>query len=118
MVIEVLPFASRTATPVIGDFRTARGKGVVLVINAVTAGSPSVVFTLLGKDPVSGKTWTILASAAVVATGVTILKVHPGLTASTNAVANDVLPPVWTITAVHADTTAISYSITASVIVE
>lgn len=109
--------AARTADPEIKDQANTTGRGLHLVIDvtAVTA-TPSVTFTIQGKDPVSGKVWTILASAAITAVGTTILKVYPGLTAAANAAANDVLPPTWNVKAVHGDADSITYTVTAQVV--
>lgn len=109
--------AARTADPKVEDIPNASYRGLHLVIDvtAVSA-TPSVVFTIKGKDPVSGQVWTILASAAITATGTTVLRVYPGLTAAANAVASDVLPPVWQVTAVHADADSITYSVTAHLV--
>lgn len=73
-------------------------KGILLFIStgAFGAGATAITVTLQGKDPVSGNYYTILQSASLVAsTPLTILRVYPGLTASANAVASDVLPPTW-----------------------
>ena len=115
--VTVYPSAARTTDPTVVDLGNEVGRGLHLVIDvtAVTA-TPSVVFTIKGKDPVSGKVWTILASAAIVATGTTILKVYPGLTAAANLVASDVLPPTWQVTAVHGDADSITYSVTAQMV--
>jgi hypothetical protein len=78
--------------------------------------TPSVVFTIEGKDPASGKYHTILVSAAIVATGTTVLRVHPDLTAAANTVAKDMVPAVWRIKAVAADTDSITYSVGVSLI--
>ena len=111
--ITVLASAARTATPTVGTFRVARGDvdGLVFVIDvtAVTA-TPSVVFTIVGVDPISTKTWTILASAARTETGTTVLRVHPSLTGSSNLIAKDVIPTYWSVTAVHGDADSITYS--------
>lgn len=78
------------------------GAGGVVVIIDVTAvaNSPSVVFTVQGKDRVSGKYYDLLASAAITATGTTRLRIHPDLTASANAAASDLLPDIWRVKAV------------------
>lgn len=112
----ILASAARTATPTIDDFRVGRAGGLVVVID-VTAivTTPSVVFTILGKDEVSAATWTILASAAVTATGTTVLQVHPTITAVANSKAAELVPALFTMTAVHADADSITYSVTASI---
>lgn len=113
----VLASAARTATVQSADFTNYNGRGLHLVIavSAVTA-TPSVVFTIQGKDAVSGLYYTVLTSAAITATGTTVLKVYPGITASANASASDILPRTWRVDATHANADSISYSVGASVI--
>lgn len=75
----------------------AKGAYVVVDITAITGTGPTLTVTLQGKDEVSGKYFTVLASAALNATGTTVLRVYPGLTAAANTVANDVMPLQWRI---------------------
>lgn len=77
-------------------------------VTAVSA-TPSVVFTILGVSP-SGTEYTILASAAITGTGLTVLRVSPQLTAAANTVAKDMLPHAIKVTATHADADSITYS--------
>jgi len=75
------------------------GKSMVLVID-ITArvGTPTVTVTIQGYDKVSGKKWTILASVGTLgAAATTILRVGPMLTAAANLVANDFIPPDFTV---------------------
>jgi hypothetical protein len=92
-----------------------RGCHMVIDCTAI-ASSPSVVFTIQGSDPLSGKFYTILASAAIVAAGTTILRVYPGLTAVTNVTVSDVLPPRWRVIATHGNANSITYSVGALLI--
>jgi hypothetical protein len=113
-VVKVYTSAARTATPTKVIFSNHQNAtGIVVVIDATTAGSPSVVFKIQGYDRVSGKFWDILTSAAVTATGTTVLKVYPGLTPVENTVASDVLPDEWAVDATHTGTVSITYSVTA-----
>ncbi len=116
--IAVLPSGSRTANIDSDDFRNTGAKGLHLTIDAtaVGAGPPvaSITVTIQGRDSTSGKYYTILASVAIAAVGTTVLKVYPGLTAAANAVANDLLPEYWRVSVTHANATAITYSIGAS----
>ena len=115
--ITVYDSKARTTDPTVVDLSNATGRGLHLVIDVTAVdATPSVTFTINGKDPVSGKVWTILASAAITATGTTILKVYPGLMAAANAAANDVLPPTWQVTAVHGDADSITYVVTAQMV--
>lgn len=108
----ILASAARTATPTVDQFHIGSVRGLILVID-VTAivTTPSVVFTVQGYDQVSGKTWDLLVSAAVTATGTTVLQIHPGMLAAANLKADEVVPPVVTLTAVHADTDSITYTV-------
>lgn len=95
----------------------ARGLKLVIDITTITGTTPTLTVTIQGKDPVSGKYFTILASAALNATGTTVLTVYPGLTASANITANDVLPRDWrVITAIAGTTPAVTATIGASLV--
>ena len=108
--VTIYESSARTATPATATLTLGSKAGVFVIdVTAVTA-TPSVVFTILGVDPLSGKTWTILASAAITTTGTTILRVDPGLTASANLIAKDVLPQGVNVTAVHGNTDSITYT--------
>ena len=110
--------AARTVTANGADQINRRHRGVVVTIDATAASAtPSVVFTIQGKDPVSGKYRTILDSAAVTGIGTTTLRVYPGIVAAANTAANDVLANEWRIIATHADADSITYSVGASLIV-
>lgn len=69
----------------------------------------SVVFTIAGVSP-SGATYTVLASAAIVGTGLTVLRVSPQLTASANTIAKDMLPANLKVTATAANGVSLTYS--------
>jgi len=116
---NVLVFSSSARTTSVNspDIRNDRGTGLILVIDATAASAtPSVVFTIEGKDPVSNKYYTILASAAITGTGTTVLRVHPDLTAAPNVVAKDMLPATWRVTATASDADSLTYSVGASMI--
>lgn len=113
--LTIYESGARTADPVTVNQQNHGGRGVVVVIDVTAiSATPSVVFTIQGV--VGGVTYTLLASPAVTATGQTVLKVYPGLTASANAVASDVLPHTWNVKAVHGDADSITYSVVASIL--
>lgn len=94
----------------------ARGLHLVIDITAV-GGTPTLTVTIEGKDPTSGKYYTLLASAALSSAATTVLRVYPALTASANLTASDILPRVWRVKSVIAGTTpSITATIAASVI--
>lgn len=102
----------RTATTNSGDLTNYDCRGVDVIIDCTAdPAAASVTFTIQGKCPVSGKYYTVLASAAVAAVGTTVLRVGPGLTAAANTVANFNLPRTWRVLATHADADSITYSV-------
>ena len=113
-ITTVYSSVARIATPTPADVDMSRAHGMVVIVDVTAASdTPSVVFNVDGFDPVSQKTWTLLDSAAITGTGTTVLKVGPGLTASANAVADDLIPAIVRIAPVHADADSITYTVTA-----
>lgn len=94
------------------DLTQCKGCMVFINISAISGTTPTLTVTLKGIDPASATAYTILASAALNATGMTVLRVYPGLTAAANAVANDVTPTTCRIDTAIAGTTP---SVTATV---
>lgn len=105
------PSAARTATPTPADI-SQTGPAAVVVIDVTAVGTaPSITVSIDGVDPVSGKTYSILSSAAITAVGTTRLRVHPSLPAAANDTAQDALPADWRISPTHANADSITYSI-------
>lgn len=96
------------------DTQVNNHRGIILHINisAISGTGASLTVTLKGKDHLSGQYYTVLASSALTTTGLTVLRVYPGLTASANVTANDVLPGIYRIDTTIAGTTP---SVTATV---
>jgi hypothetical protein len=69
-----------------------------------------------GYNDLSASWYTILAGAAVTATGTTTLKVYPGITAVTNVSVSDVLPASWRLTMTAADAKSVTYSAVANLV--
>lgn len=110
----VLPSAARTATPDTQEFE-ALGvdySALYLIID-VTAVSltPSITVKVSGVDRLSDKTYDILTSVAITATGTTVLHIGPGITAAANTQEDQYLPPIFRVTSTHADADSITYSI-------
>lgn len=111
---DVLKSAVRSANNNSEDICNDGGLGGLIYINmAVVPGADTVTFTLEGKDPLSGAYHTILVSAALVATGLVVLKVYPGLTAAANLVANDIIPRIFRVRATHSAGTPFTYTVNA-----
>lgn len=106
----VFSSTARTATSTATFHSGSIGGLFIIDVTAVTA-TPSVTFTINGVEPISGNTWNILTSAAITATGTTVLRIHPSFTAAANTIAKDALPGGCNIVATHGDADSITYSV-------
>ena len=108
----LLASAARTADVNTATVDVDGEQGLIVYIDCTaSAATPSVVFTIQGYNEANGEWYTILASAAVTGAGDTVLRVHPAMTASANAVAADILPRQWRVNCNHSDTDSITYSV-------
>ena len=113
----ILTSEARTATTNSGDITNSGHKGGHVIIDVTTlTGGASIVPTIQGKDPVSEKYYTLLVGAAIVGTGTTILRIYPGLTASANVIANDIIPFKYRVIMTAADSKSVTYSISINLI--
>ena len=111
--VKVFGSASRTTSSFSNDITNNYGDSLVAILNVTAFSStPSVVFTIQGKDEGSGEYYDILTSAAVVTSGTTVFRVFPGAVPATNLTVNDLLPGVWRVRAIHGDADPITYSMT------
>ena len=110
---KILTSAVRAATNSSDVQQNYNSKGLHLVINmtsvpTVDTVTPSIV------GVVNGVEYTILTGPAIVAAGVTVLKVYPGIAAIANASASDILPHNWKVTMTHSAATNFTYSVHAN----
>jgi hypothetical protein len=78
------------------DYKAAN---IIVDITAISGTTPTLTIDVEGKDPVSGKYYTILESAALSSVSTTVLSVGPGLPVTANLSANAILPKTWRVTA-------------------
>lgn len=109
-------FTGATTTQTLPDQRNQGHRGVKVVLDTTVIGTGSITLTILGKDRVSGKTWTLLAGAAVTSNTTNVYTVYPGLTAAGNVTATDVLPDTWLITVTANNANAATYTVGAHLI--
>lgn len=109
--------AARTATFNTDEVSGDSQEGLHIIIDVTVApGSQTLTPTIQGYDYVSGKWYTLLAGAAINATGTTILKVAPFLAAVANLVAQDFIPSKWRINMAHSGVGSWTYSIGANIL--
>lgn len=93
-------------------------KGIKLTGNiSAISGGASVLVSIEGKDPVSGQYTTILVSAAKTGTGAFTLTVYPGIAASANVSASDILPKTWRVKVVVSVAGNVTMTLGAAVLV-
>lgn len=109
----LLASAARTAAINSADqVNGARARGVKVVIDITAVGvTPGLTFTIQGKDPASGKYYTLLASASQAAVATLVMTVYPGVTAAANVTVNDALPSVWRVAVAVSNGVTATYSV-------
>jgi hypothetical protein len=112
-----LVFAAQAAATVhSGDLPNVYGRGVQLVVDLTAVNSSSTVFTIEGKDEVSGKYYVLLTSAGLAANATTLLTVHPNIAASANVAVAVTLPRVWRVSAVVTGGTGLTGTVGANIV--
>ena len=106
-----LASAARTTSQTLADQVNRGHRGIKVVVDTTVFGSGSVTLSIQGKDETSGKYYSLLDSAAIVATGTKVYTVYPALPATTNVSANDVLPSTWRIIATANNSNSQTYSV-------
>jgi len=111
----LLDSASRTATVATPDqtSKTKRGVKLLLDVTAVPGGD-NIVATIRGKDPISGKYYTILSTPEITGTGLVVLTLHPSLITVANVAFNNILPDTWQAVITHSAGGAFTYQLSAS----
>lgn len=112
----LLASAARTTTISSADQTNHSARGVHVTLTTTVIGTGSITLTIQEKDPVSGTYSTILAGAAVVTDTTNVYKVYPGLPATANVSANDVLPLTWRATVSANNANAATYSVSYALI--
>lgn len=113
---EVLPSAARTTAPDTQEFVVDRRgfgpSGLILTIDAtVVTATQTITVTVSGVDRISGKLYTVLASAAIATASTVVLKINDGVAAVANVSTVEVLPPVFRVTVTIANGLTATYSI-------
>lgn len=112
--LVTLTAASAAAASAVQTNAFYKGVEIGIDVTAITGTSPTLTVTLEGVDPVTGSTFTVLASAAISAAGYSTLTVYPGIAVTANETANTVLPYKWQLSAAIGGTTpAVTAKITA-----
>lgn len=100
------------------DQTNYNGRGAQIIFDMTVATTTSVVISIQGKDPVSGKYYNILSSAAITTVSTNQLTVYPGAPVTANLSTSQPLPRTWRVQAVvTGGASAATATVGASVIV-
>lgn len=116
-LLAISSVGNRTTTVTSSTFTNIYHTGAHISADVtVVPGTDTVTFSLEAKDAVSGKYYTVVSSAALVATGLVVLKVYPGITAVADISVSDFLPLYYRIRVVHSGNGGFTYSVGLSLI--
>ena len=106
--------AVRTTTATSADIYRSTEHGAHFVFNVTAVpGVDTVTPKIQGKDAL-GNYYDILVGSAIVATGITVLKIYPGIGAVANGSASDVLPDVYRVVITPSAASNFTYTATAN----
>lgn len=109
----LLASAARTATTASPDLTNFNARGAHIIINVSAITTSNLTVTIQGKDPISGVYYDLLVGVVITGTGITILKIYPGITAVANASASDILPRTFRVNCIKGDASSWTYSVAA-----
>lgn len=118
IAVTVLSSAIRTATTSSATQTNPNARGVHVSINisVSTASTASLVPKIQAQDPVSTTWYDLLIGTALTTTGITVLKVYPGIGVVSGGAASDVLPLTWRVAVVPGTADPVTYSVGAQVV--
>lgn len=111
MQSTLLASAARTVTTSSADQTNNNAKGLHVVLDVTSAGTGDITLTIEGKDTLSGKYYTLLAGTNVTTNSTNVYKVYPGLPATANVSANDIVPRTYRVTVTANNANTITYSV-------
>ncbi len=110
--VVLLASAARTAETASADQTLYNSRGIRVIINvSAVTDTPGLTVNIQVKDSISAAYSTVLASAAITATGTTTLVVYPGCIAVANLVANLPMARTWRVLVAVADADSATYSV-------
>lgn len=113
----LLASAARTATTNSADQENLAWRGCHVLINVTVDGGGTLTPKIQGKDSISGNYYDLLVGEDIDSTGLTVIKIYPGIAQIEDNAARDILPKTWRVSIVHADANSMTYSVSANLVV-
>lgn len=112
---QVAGSAARTVATTFGTFTNVNHRAVHIIVDVTVIGADSLTVEIQARRLGFPFTfYPLLTSTAIIATGVTVLKIGIGFTPIANLTANDLLSYVWQVVATPSGADPITYSIDAN----
>ena len=113
--IDVASSASRTVATTFGNFVNVNHRTLHVIVGVTVIGADTLVIDIEGRElfPPFGF-YPLLTSAAISATGTTVLKIGVGFSPVLNLTANDMITAVWRVVATPSGADPITYGINAN----
>lgn len=107
----IFPLAPQTSTQSSIDQTNTFWRGAHVVINVTAYTSGNFTPKIQAKEILSGSYYDILSGPALSSTGITVLRVYPGIPAVVSSTASDMLPTTWRVQMVGASTPVATFSV-------
>lgn len=108
----ILASAARTATTTSTAIYKSQEKIAHFIINVTVAPGAQTLTPEIDAQDTNGLWYPLLTGTAISTTGVTVLKVGPGIGAVSGGTAPDYLPDVYRVKLTHSSTGSWTYSVT------
>lgn len=105
-----------TTTQTGADQTNTNWRGVKVFLNTTSIGTGSITLAIEAKDTVGGGYVALLTGATVTTNTTAAYTVYPGITATTNVSASDLLPRTWRVKVTANNANASSYTVGATLL--
>lgn len=109
--VAVAASAARTVTTTFGNFLNTNWRAWHVIVNVTVIGADTLEINIEARDVVTLAFYPLLIGLPISSTGTTVFKIGQGFTPVPNLTANNMIPYITQIRAVHSGVDPITYSI-------
>ncbi len=115
--LPLIEYAERSSSETSSTITNYNHKGAhfFFVVDAIAADA-TITPSISGRDPETNLRYDILVGTTITTTGITVLKIYPGIGQIPNGSASDILPTNFRVEADYGGTGTITYSVTCALI--
>lgn len=111
----VLESAVRNSDTTSDEIGNVGGQGLIVVFDVTAVpGGDFVTLFIQGKDPCSGKFYTMFSATATDVIGTTVLQIAPALPPVVNSTSPELIPGTWRVFVDHSGAGSFTYSVGAT----